>query len=70
MKKTAKHQQPTSGLAKLGLKLLPEILLRPLTVGDSPNCVQLSPNFAKPPGRCTQAGESAADRKVQNETIE
>jgi hypothetical protein len=52
-KETAKEecQRLTSGLAKLGLKLLPEFLLCPLTVGYNPNCVQLNPNCAKPPGR-------------------
>jgi hypothetical protein len=49
--------QITSGLAKVGVKLLPEFLLRPLTVSDSPNCVQSSPNFATPPGRYLQAAE-------------
>jgi hypothetical protein len=28
-----------------------------LTGSDSPNCVQLSPNIAKPPGRYLQASE-------------
>jgi hypothetical protein len=54
----------TSGLAKLGLKLLTEILLLPFTVGDSPNCVQSNPNFAKPPGRYVKCSELAVDKAV------
>jgi len=40
---------------KIGGEVIIRISLSPLTAGDSPNCVQLTPNFAKPPGRCTQA---------------
>jgi len=35
-----------------------------LTVSDNPNGVQSFLNFAKPPGRCMQAGESAVDKEV------
>ena len=40
---------------EIGGEVIIRISLSPLTAGDSPNCVQLTPNFAKPPGRCTQA---------------
>ena len=46
-----KCQRATSGLAKLGGKVTTRTSVRPLTVSDNPNDVQLSPNFAKPPGR-------------------
>jgi hypothetical protein len=36
---------------EIGVEVIARILLHPLAVGDSPNCVQLSPNFAKPQGR-------------------
>jgi hypothetical protein len=40
-------------------------LLHPLTVGDNPNCVQSSPNFAKPPGRYLQATEAQSAKEVE-----
>jgi hypothetical protein len=43
---------------EIGVEVIARILLRPLTVGDSPNSVQLNPNFAKPPGRCTSVFHS------------
>ena len=55
-----KCQHLTSGLAKLGGKVITRISARPLTVGDNPNCVQLRPNFAKPPGRCMQTDGSTS----------
>ena len=41
----------TSGLAKLGCKVITRVSARPLTVSDNPNDLQLRPNFAKSPGR-------------------
>jgi len=62
-----KCQRATSGLAKLGGKVTTRTSVRPLTVSDNPNDVQLSPNFAKPPGRCMQAGESAAGKNKKRQ---
>jgi hypothetical protein len=45
---------------EIGVEVIVRILLRPLTVGDNPNCVQSSPNFAKPPGRYVKCGGGAA----------
>jgi hypothetical protein len=42
---------------EIGGEVITRISLSPLTGSDSPNCVQLSPNFAKPPGRYLQAAE-------------
>jgi hypothetical protein len=56
-------QRLTSGLAKLGGKVIVRISVFPLTVGDSPNCAQSSPNFVKPPGRYMQGGEFAEKTK-------
>ena len=39
-------QHITSGLAKLGCKVIIQTSVRPLTVSDNPNGVQLRPNFA------------------------
>ena len=36
---------------EIGGEVTVRISVYPLTVGDSPDCVQLSPNFAKPLGR-------------------
>jgi hypothetical protein len=44
--------------SEIGVEVITRILLRPLTGSDSPNCVRLSPNFAKPPGRYMQAAEA------------
>ena len=55
-----KRQQVTSGLAKLGAEVIIRISVCPLTCGDSPNCVQLTPNFAKPLGRYRQVGQCGA----------
>ena len=49
----------TSGLAKLGGKVIARTSVRRLTVGDNPNGVQSFPNFAKPPGRYLQFRDSA-----------
>ena len=54
-----KCQRTTGGLAKLGGKVIIRFSVRPLTVSDNPNGVQSIPNFAKPPGRWLQCGESA-----------
>ena len=37
---------------EIGVKVIARTSVRPLTVSDNPNGVQLIPNFAKPPGRC------------------
>ena len=37
----------------IGGEVITHISVHPLTGGDCPNCVQLPPNFAKPPGRYT-----------------
>ena len=63
--KDEKGQQITGGLAKLGYKVITRISARPLGGSDSPNCVQSSPNFAKPLGCCTQVG-----RTVRADTAE
>ena len=61
---------------KIGGKVITRISVCPLTVGDNPNDVQSSPNFAKPPGRYLQAGESAmdkaecAEKKEKTENVE
>jgi hypothetical protein len=47
---------------EIGVEIIVRILLHPLTVSDSPNCVRLFPNFVKLPGRCTQAADSVADK--------
>jgi len=36
---------------EIGVKVITRTSVRPLTVNDNPNGVQLRPNFAKPPGR-------------------
>ena len=41
---------------EIGGKVITRISVHPLTVSDNPNGVQSRPNFAKPPGRCVQAG--------------
>jgi len=47
----------TSGLAKLGGKVITRTSARPLGGSDSSNGVQSGPNFAKPPGRYLQAAK-------------
>jgi len=42
----------TSGLAKLGAEVIIRISVRPLTVGDCPNCVQLIPQLRQAAGTC------------------
>ena len=44
---------------EIGGKVIALTSARRLTVGDNPNCMQSSPNFAKPPGRCMQTDGSA-----------
>jgi len=44
---TGKTLHITSGLAKLGCKVITRTSARPLTVSDNPNGVQSSPNFQK-----------------------
>ena len=41
---------------EIGVKVIVRISMCPLTVSDNPNCVQLRPNFAKPPRRKRQCG--------------
>jgi len=52
---------------KIGVKVITQTSARRLTVSDNPNGVQSSPNFAKPPGRCMQAGESAAGKNKKRQ---
>jgi len=40
----------TSGLAKLGGEVIVRISVRPLTGGDYPNCVQLTPQLRQAAG--------------------
>jgi hypothetical protein len=49
---------------EIGGEVFVRISVCPLTVSDNPNCVQLIPNFAKPPGRWLQCGGSAAERSI------
>ena len=60
-----KKRHITSGLAKLGCKVITRTSARRLTVSDNPNGVQLCPNFAKPPGRYLQATESVVGNKMR-----
>ena len=59
-------QQITSGLAKLGGKVIARTSVRPLTVSDNPNGVQPSPNFAKPPPRYLQAAKVKLANEEKN----
>ena len=52
-----KKRRLTGGLAKLGCKVITRTSARRLTVSDNPNCVQSSPNLAKPLGCYLQAAE-------------
>jgi hypothetical protein len=52
---------------EIGGEVIVRISLYPLTAGDSPNCAQSSPNFAKPPGRYVQAADSVADKVARLE---
>ena len=61
-------QQITSGLAKLGGKVTARTSVRPLTVSDNPNCVQLRPNFAKPPGRWQQPARTSSSETPRKES--
>jgi hypothetical protein len=45
------NTSPNKRFGEIGVEVIARISLSPLTVGVSPNCVQLRPNFAKPPGR-------------------
>ena len=51
---------------EIGGEVIIRISVRPLTVGVSPNCVQLTPNFAKPPGRYMQAAKVQSAKRVLN----
>jgi hypothetical protein len=42
---------------EIGVEVTVRISVTLLTVGVSPNCVRLSPNFVKPPGRYAQSAE-------------
>ena len=50
---------------EIGGEVTVRISVCPLTDGVSSNCVQLTPNFAKPPGRYLQADESTVDNNVK-----
>jgi len=61
-----KCQHTTSGLAKLGGEVIVRISVRPLTVGDCPNCVQLPPQLRQAAGtlgaiRRTHSGQIKLD---------
>ena len=47
---------------KIGVKVITQTSVRPLTVSDNPNGVQLIPNFAKPQGRWRQCADNVADK--------
>jgi len=47
---------PNKRFGEIGVKVIARTLVSRLTVSDNPNGVQLSPNFAKPPGRYRQCG--------------
>ena len=51
---------------EIGVKVIVRISARPLGGSDSPNGVQSSPNFAKPPERCTQAEDRAVGGNAKN----
>jgi hypothetical protein len=55
---------PNKRFGEIGGEVTVRILVHPLTVSDSPNSVQSSPNFVKPPGRYLQADESAAESDI------
>ena len=59
-------QQITSGLAKLGGDVIVRIFLYSLTVGDSPNGVQLNRYCAKLLPSYLQAGKSAVIKISKN----
>ena len=63
-----KTEMPTYNkrFGEIGVKVITRISARPLTISDNPNGVQSIPNFAKPPGRYLQPGESAVDNEVEN----
>ena len=52
---------PNKRFGEIGVKVIARTSVRPLTVSDNPNDVQLRPNFAKPPGRYRQCGESVVE---------
>jgi len=54
---------------EIGGEVIIRISVRPLTVGVSPNCVQLTPNFAKPPGRYLQAAAVQLAKKAKTERL-
>ena len=62
-KNVVKMPASNKRFGEIGVEVIAQILLRPLTVGDSPNSVQSSPNFAKPPGRCMQGVERTSRQK-------
>jgi hypothetical protein len=59
-KVTAANKQ----FGEIGGEVIVRISVILLTVGDCPNCVQLSPNFAKPPGRYLQAKRTQRQRTI------
>ena len=48
---------------EIGVKVIVQTSVRPLTVGDNPNGVQSNPNFVKPPGRCRQCGQERGGKE-------
>jgi hypothetical protein len=55
--KNEKRPADNKRFGEIGGEVIIRISVYPLTVGVNPNFVQLSPNFAKPPGRYLQADE-------------
>jgi hypothetical protein len=49
---------PNKRFGEIGGGVIVRISVCPLTAGDCPNYVRLSPNFAKPQGRYLQAAEA------------
>jgi hypothetical protein len=48
---------------EIGGAVIARILLSPLTVGDSPNCVQLSPQLRQAAGPLGASGEGAVGKR-------
>ena len=57
--------QPTSGLAKLGGKVITRTLARPLTVSDNPNGVQSSSQLRQAAGTLEASGQISTKRVLK-----
>ena len=65
-------ERTTSGLAKLGGEVIIRITVCPLTVGDYPNCVQLTPQLRQAAGtlaarRAKPSSREYLEKKVQTD---